>query len=107
LHASLSYDALQVGAGRKRAKRLTKSALGHFAKYLGPEAAVGANPKRVVHEFRVTPDALLPSGTELDVRHFKAGQFLDVIGTSTGKGYAGVMKRHNFSGARHGDRALL
>lgn len=68
------YNAVQVGAGRRRAKRLTKSQLGHLRKHLGEDAAKGANPKRAVHEFRVSEDALLPEGTLLTARHFKPGQ---------------------------------
>ena len=49
-------------------------------------------------EFRVTPDCMLETGTALDVRHFVPGQYLDVCGKGKGKGFAGVMKRHNFAG---------
>lgn len=98
------FASMQIGAGRKRAKRLNGTQLGHLAKHLGPEASTGNNPKRIIKEFRVSPDALLPSGTLLDVRHFVPGQYLDIQGTSIGKGYQGVMKRHNFKGmpATHG-----
>src|SRR4029077_5825683 len=51
-------------------------------------------------EFRVTPDAVLEIGAELSAEHFLAGQFVDVVGTSIGKGFAGGMKRHNFGGLR-------
>ena len=66
---------------------------GHFAK-------AKVEPKRRVAEFRVDPDALLDVGAELSVAHFIPGQFVDVTGTSIGKGFAGVMKRHGFSGLR-------
>ena len=62
-------------------------------------------PRSVLSEFRVTADAVLPVGTALDVRHFVPGQFVDVRGTSQGKGFQGAMKRHNFAGQRatHGN----
>lgn len=98
------YAAIQVGTGQKRAKRLNKSQLGHMKKYLPTEDVKKQLPKSIMREFRVTEDAILPEGTLLDVRHFAPGQYLDVQGTSIGKGYAGGMKRHNFAGmpATHG-----
>jgi large subunit ribosomal protein L3 len=66
---------------------------GHFAK-------AKVEPKAKVVEFRVTDDALLEVGSSLKADHFKPGQFVDVCATSIGKGFAGVMKRHNFSGLR-------
>lgn len=89
--------ALQVGCGQKKAKHLTKPEVGHFR-------AQGVPLKRKLKEFPVTEDALLPVGTELGVRHFVPGQYVDVTGISRGKGFAGGMKRHNFSGmpASHG-----
>ncbi|GAQ83901.1 Mitochondrial ribosomal protein L3 precursor [Klebsormidium nitens] len=91
------YTALQIGGGTKKAKQLTKPLLGHFI-------AQGANLKRRLHEFRVSPDAVLPIGTELHARHFVAGQYVDIQGTTIGKGFQGVMKRHGFKGgnASHG-----
>jgi len=65
---------------------------GHFAKAKSTEAQ-GA-------EFRVEPDGLLEVGVEIGADHFLAGQFVDVVGTSIGKGFAGSMKRHNFHGLR-------
>ncbi|KAI7844183.1 hypothetical protein COHA_002318 [Chlorella ohadii] len=92
------YTALQLGAGAKRPKQLRGSLRGHFE-------AAGVPLKRKVAEFRVTPDALLPVGHELRASHFVAGQFVDVSGTSIGKGFQGVMKRWGFSGqpASHGN----
>tara|TARA_Y100000591_G_C21547906_1_gene552192 strand:- start:19 stop:666 length:648 start_codon:yes stop_codon:yes gene_type:complete len=58
------------------------------------------NPKKVIKEFRVDSDNILDIGTILTVDHFKKDQFVDVTGTSIGKGFAGVMKRHNFGGLR-------
>ena len=57
-------------------------------------------PKRKLAEFRVEADGLIPVGAEITVDHFVVGQFVDVTGTSTGKGFAGGMKRHNFGGLR-------
>eukprot|EP00850_Spirogloea_muscicola_P021081 SM000236S08001 [mRNA] locus=s236:9924:10909:+ [translate_table: standard] len=91
------HPALQVGCGQRKAKHLSKPEVGHFR-------AAGVPLKRRLAEFRVTPDAVLPPGTPLTVRHFTPGQFLDITGTSTGKGFQGVMKRHGFKGmpASHG-----
>jgi large subunit ribosomal protein L3 len=91
------YSALQLGAGRRKAKNVTKPMRGHFAK-------AKVEPKAALGEFRVAEDAVLPVGTRLGVEHFVAGQFVDVQGTSIGKGFAGSMKRWNFRGleASHG-----
>jgi large subunit ribosomal protein L3 len=91
------YAAVQLGIGKAKAKRVTKAMRGHFAK-------AKVEPKRKLVEFRVSPDALLDVGAELSVEHFVPGQFVDVTGTSIGKGFAGSMKRWNFSGleASHG-----
>ncbi|KDN49320.1 hypothetical protein RSAG8_02022, partial [Rhizoctonia solani AG-8 WAC10335] len=92
-----TYHAVQVAASDKPEKSTTRAMLGHFSK-------AGVSPKRIVREFEVTEDALLPVGTTLSACHFVPGQFIDIIGTSMGKGYAGTMKRWNFSGlaASHG-----
>ena len=87
------YDAVQLGAGTVKTKNLGRAQRGHFAK-------AKVEPKRRLGEFRVSGDALLETGQELSVEHFVPGQFIDVTGTSIGKGFAGVMKRHNFSGLR-------
>lgn len=87
------YDAVQLGAGTAKPKNVTKAQRGHFAK--GKVAA-----KRRLAEFRVAADALLEVGQELTANHFVNGQLVDVTGTSIGKGFAGVMKRHNFGGLR-------
>jgi len=91
------YTAVQLGSGHAKVKNVSKAARGHFAK------AQVEPPKKVV-EFRVTPDALLEVGVELAADHFIVGQYVDVTGTSIGKGFAGAMKRHNFRGleASHG-----
>lgn len=87
------YVAVQLGVGAKSAKNVTKPMRGHFAK-------AKVEPKAYVAEFRVADDAVLDVGARLLVSHFVAGQFVDVTGTSIGRGFAGVMKRHNFAGLR-------
>jgi large subunit ribosomal protein L3 len=91
------YDAVQVGFGRAKPKNVTRANRGHFAK-AGAEA-----PKKLV-EFRTAGDAALDPGTKLVGGHFVKGQKVDVTGTTKGKGFAGAMKRWNFSGleASHG-----
>lgn len=91
------YTAVQLGAGRAKVKNVSKAVRGHFAK-------AKVEPARKVVEFRVTPDALLEVGSEITADHFIAGQHVDIVGTTIGKGFAGVMKRHNFRGleASHG-----
>ena len=87
------YSAVQLGAGVIKVKNVTKAERGHFAK-------ANVEPKRKVAEFRVTPDAVIEVGAELSAAHFVPGQFVDVTGTSIGKGFAGGMKRWNFGGLR-------
>ena len=87
------YTALQLGAGAKKAKNTSKGMRGHFAK-----AAV--EPKRVVAEFRVEENALIEVGAEFTADHFVPGQKVDIQGVTVGKGFAGAMKRWNFSGLR-------
>ncbi len=91
------YWAVQLGSGRAKVKNVGKAQRGHFAK-------AKVEPSKKLIEFRVSPDAVLDVGAELVADHFVAGQFVDVTGTSIGKGFAGVMKRHNFGGleASHG-----
>jgi len=92
------YTAVQLGSGLAKVKNTSKAERGHFAK-------AEVEPKRKVVEFRVSPDNLIEIGAELTAEHFVVGQFVDVSGTSIGKGFAGVMKRHNFGGGRatHGN----
>ena len=94
------YTAVQVAYGKRRASRVSKSAAGHFAK-----AAVEAGS--ILKEFRVTPEqiASLKVGGTIGVDVFKVGQKVDVSGTTIGKGYAGVIKRHHFKSNRatHGN----
>ena len=87
------YTAVQLGAGSAKAKRTSQAMRGHFA-------IAKVEPKRKVAEFRVDPDAMLPVGEEIIADHYFAGQYVDVAGTSIGKGFAGAMKRHNFGGLR-------
>ncbi|WP_353507375.1 MULTISPECIES: 50S ribosomal protein L3 [Kordiimonadales] len=87
------YTALQLGVGTRKVKNVSKAMRGHFAK-----AEVDAKMK--VAEFRVSEDCLVDVGAEITAEHFIKGQLVDVVGTSKGKGFAGVMKRHNFGGLR-------
>jgi len=87
------YSAVQIGFGRAKPSRVTKPMRGHFAK-------AGVIPKARLAEFRVSEDSLLHAGTALSVEHFVVGQFVDVSGTSIGKGFAGAMKRWGFKGLR-------
>ncbi|MFK7939832.1 MAG: 50S ribosomal protein L3 [Roseovarius sp.] len=87
------YTAVQLGAGSVKAKRVSKAMRGNFA-------AAKVEPKRKVAEFRVSPEAMVDVGEEITANHYFEGQFVDVSGTSIGKGFAGAMKRHNFGGLR-------
>src|SRR3989475_6406413 len=92
------YSAVQVGFAAQKESRVTKALLGEFKK-------TGVGPQRFVREFRLTND--LPEGEiNLSVTQFQAGDYVDVIGRSKGKGFQGVMKRHNFhgQGAAHGSK---
>jgi large subunit ribosomal protein L3 len=94
------YSAVQVAYGRRRANRVNKAAAGHFSK-----ASVEAG--RILKEFRVKPDeaASLKVGGAVGADIFKPGQLVDVSGTTQGKGFSGVIKRHHFSSNRasHGN----
>ena len=87
------YTALQVGVGLAKVKNVAKAERGHFA-------IAKVEPKQKVAEFRVDDQDLIPVGAEITVDHFVVGQFVDVTGTTTGKGFAGGMKRWNFGGLR-------
>ncbi|AVW92219.1 50S ribosomal protein L3 [Celeribacter baekdonensis] len=87
------YTAVQLGAGNAKAKRTSQAMRGHFA-------AANVAPKRKVAEFRVDEANLIEVGAEISAEHYFEGQFVDVSGTSIGKGFAGAMKRHNFGGLR-------
>jgi len=87
------YSAVQLGAGAAKAKRVSKAMRGHYS-------AANVAPKRKIAEFRVDPENLINVGEEITADHYFEGQFVDVSGTSIGKGFAGAMKRHNFGGLR-------
>lgn len=87
------YCALQLGVGTRKVKSMSRAARGHFA-------VANIEPKRRLAEFRVSAENLIDVGAEITADHFIAGQFVDVSGTSIGKGFAGAMKRHGFSGLR-------
>ena len=91
------YTAVQLGWGKAKVKNVSQPNKGHFAK-------AKVEPKAKLAEFRVDADALLEPGATLSAAHFVVGQIVDVSGTTKGKGFAGAMKRWNFSGleASHG-----
>jgi large subunit ribosomal protein L3 len=92
------YSAVQVGFGTQKESRVSKALVGEFKK-------AGVGPQRIMREFRLRND--LPEGdVDLSVTQFQAGDFVDVIGRSKGKGFQGVMKKHNFhgQGAAHGSK---
>jgi len=91
------YTAVQLGFGKAKVKNVSKAMRGHYAK-------AKVEPARRLAEFRVSEDALVDVGAEITAGHFVVGQFVDVAGTTVGRGFAGVMKRHNFGGleASHG-----
>jgi large subunit ribosomal protein L3 len=87
------YTALQLGVGAAKVKNVSKPMRGHYA-------GAKVEPKAHLAEFRISEDALVPVGAEITAAHFVAGQYVDVVGTSIGKGFAGGMKRWNFGGLR-------
>ncbi|MEL7048963.1 MAG: 50S ribosomal protein L3 [Pseudomonadota bacterium] len=87
------YTALQLGVGTRKPSRVSKAERQNFA-------IAQVEPKRKVAEFRVSPDNLIEVGAEITADHFVEGQFVDVTGTSKGKGFQGAMKRWNFGGLR-------
>jgi large subunit ribosomal protein L3 len=91
------YDAIQIAAGAIELRKVSQPLAGHFK-------AAGVTPRRHVTEIRTADAAEYEVGQELNVELFEAGQLVDVVGTSKGKGFAGTMKRHNFKGvgASHG-----
>ena len=96
------YNALQLGFEEQKEKHLTKPELGHFAK-------AGVAPKRHLAEFKGF-DGEYKAGDTLTVDMFSEADFVDIIGTSKGKGYQGVVKRHGFGGvgqSTHGQHNRL
>jgi len=87
------YIAVQLGSGTRKINNVSKAERGHFA-------VTKVEPKRKVAEFRVEEHELIPVGAEITADHFVPGQYVDVTGTSIGKGFAGGMKRWNFGGLR-------
>ena len=87
------YDAVQIAFGAIAPRKVTKPQAGHFAK-------AGVTPRRHIIELRTSDASEYTLGQELTAEVFEAGQVVDVVGTSKGKGFAGVMKRHGFSGLR-------
>ncbi|MEN6544385.1 50S ribosomal protein L3 [Parvibaculum sp.] len=87
------YTAVQLGTGLAKVKNVANAQRGQFSR-------AEVEPKLKLVEFRVSPENLLDVGVEITADHFVEGQYVDVSGTSIGKGFAGVMKRHNFGGLR-------
>lgn len=91
------YSAIQVAYDDQKEQRLNQPDAGHVKKH-------GGKPKRIIKEFRVEDDEQLPEGDHPGMETFQEGQWVDIIGTSKGKGFQGVYKRYNFGGlpASHG-----
>ncbi len=91
------YVAVQLGAGKAKAKKMAKAQIGHFAK-------LKTEPRKTLVEFRVSDDCVIPMGSQIGANHFVVGQKVDVSGVSLGKGFAGVVKKYHFGGdcASHG-----
>jgi len=91
------YSAIQAGYGAQKASRVAKGELGHFAKF-------NSEPKRFVREFRLEDNEKPAADFALSPAVFKQGQLIDVIGRSKGKGFQGIMRKHNADGqgASHG-----
>ena len=87
------YTAVQLGAGSAKVKNVSKAQRGHFT-------IAKVEPKQKMAEFRVSEENLIEIGEEITANHYLEGQYVDIAGTSIGKGFAGAMKRHNFKGLR-------
>ncbi|MBE2203296.1 MAG: 50S ribosomal protein L3 [Chthoniobacterales bacterium] len=85
------YAAVQIGYDDQKPQRVSKAQTGHFGK-------TSSTPKRFIREFRLAEGEVAPEAADVAVTVFEAGQFVDVIGQSKGKGFQGVMKKHNFGG---------
>jgi large subunit ribosomal protein L3 len=96
------YDAVQVGYGDQKEQRVNKPALGHVKKH-------GCGPKRLVREFRVAAGEAVPdtTGGHPGVAMFEVGQFVDVIGTTKGRGFQGAVKRHGFGGLKQTHGSMM
>ena len=93
------YSAIQVGFETQKESRLNKAELGHLRK-------AGVEPKKLLREFRLSDGAQVTGDVDLSVNQFEPGEFVDIIGRSKGKGFQGVVKKHNFAGqpAAHGSK---
>jgi large subunit ribosomal protein L3 len=91
------YSAVQVGFGDQKPQRVCKAQIGHFAK-------TSSTPKKFIREFRLAEGEPASENPDIAITVFEVGQFVDVIGQSKGKGFQGVVKKHNFDGqpASHG-----
>ena len=91
------YSSVQLGFGEKKAKNVTKPVLGHYAK-----SGRDSNPPVAIREFRTDKtESDLEIGAVLTVEQFKEDEFIDVIGTTKGRGFQGVVKKYNFGGGRY------
>ncbi len=93
------YESVQIGFGERKPKHTTKPLAGHYEK-------AGATPKKILAEFDKVPNFEYKTGQEFGVSLFKKGEFVNIAGTTKGKGFSGVMKRHGFGGGpkTHGQR---
>lgn len=85
------YSGVQVGYDEQKPQRLTKALRGHFEKH-------GSAPKKRIREFRLADDVTVEAGVDLSVKQFAAGDWVDIIGQSKGKGFQGVVKKHGMAG---------
>ncbi len=92
---SHGYSALQIGFGKKKAKNVSKAVLGHLEK-----SQTAENPPAIIKEIRLDKDPSETLGSELKADVFTAGSYVDVTGTTKGKGFQGVVRRYNFGGGR-------
>ena len=91
------YSAIQVGFGVRKAKNVSKAVQGQLAK-----AGIVSDLPAMIREFRTDDDAAVEVGSEIKADIFAQGEFLDITGTTKGRGFAGVMVRHHFKGGRDG-----
>lgn len=101
------YEAVQIGFGQRKEKNTTRALAGHFRKARGVDAKGKVQGFTFVREFRLAAEDDLKVGDSLKVTRFAAGQFVDVIGVSKGKGFQGVVRRYRFAGggAAHGSKS--
>jgi len=94
------YEAVQIGLVEERPAKVSKPKAGHFKK-------AGVAPVRRVEEFDLTPGEEMNAGDEVKVSIFQEKEWVDIVGTSKGKGFQGVMKRHNFGGGQGGHGSMF